>query len=193
MWIRPSRSRSVDADAAAAAVAAGVAEQLLDDAEDGVLQGRRQPRASHVVIELDLRPPLQAVLADEVLDGLDDPRFVQDRRPQPADQPPRLVDGPGQTAGRRNRSLATPGRVAGERLAEGLEPVERTGKLLGEAVVNLVGHQPPLALLQFEHLPQQPLLLLEGLGGQALPGDVVEEAEHAGAVLNVMGIAVTLA
>ena len=46
-----------DVDAAAAAVAAGVAERFLDDAEDGVLQGRGKPRASQVVLELDLRPP----------------------------------------------------------------------------------------------------------------------------------------
>ena len=106
----------------AAAVPAGVLQRLLDDAEDRAFQRRRQPLAGHVVVELDFRPAFLAVLADEVFDGLDDPRFVEHRRPQAADQPPGLVDGLADELGGGIEAFPCLVRVAGERFAKGLQP-----------------------------------------------------------------------
>ena len=62
--------------------------------------------------------------------------------------------------------------VACERFAEGLQPEQGAGKLLGEAVVNVVGDQLAFALVKIQQSPQQSLLLLDALGGQPFLGDV---------------------
>ena len=64
--------------------------------------------------------------------------------------------------------------LAGLRACVSRKPCNRNsaGKLLGKAVMNLVGRQSPLALVQFQQLPQQPLLLLDRLGGHAFLGHI---------------------
>ena len=156
----------------AVAVMAGVVQQFLNDAEDRVLQRQRKTFVNHVVLELDLRFTVGGVLVREVLNGLDNPQFVENRRTQAADQPPGFVDGAADQLRRRVESLPRLNGVVAKPLAKGLQPEQRAGELLREAVVDVVSDYLAFALVDIEQSPQQLLLFFDVLGGKPLLGNV---------------------
>ena len=172
------------ADPVAAAMPNGVGQRLLNDAEDRIFQRRRKTLAGRVLLEFDLRPAGPVLFVHQILNGLDDAELVEHRRTQAADQPTGLVDGAADQLHARVKSFPRLGRIARERLAKGLQAEDCAGKLLGEAVVNLVGDQLAFLLVNVEQSPQQLLLFLDALGGQPLPGHIGANGHDAlGAVL----------
>ena len=104
-------------------------------------------------------------LCGQRFDRLDDPQFVEGRRPQAADQAPGFVDGgPQQPQALAELLLDNVSEGAVTRgMLERLQVHHGPGEILGEPVVDFVRDKLPLAFLDLQQLPEHVPFVAEGL------------------------------
>ena len=108
------------------------------------------------------------------------PDFIDDRRAHFADQAPRLGVG---LANKLHGRLVGFLRLFRGVLPKGIVSLKlhaRSGKILGQPVVNLVGDDLPFVVAGLEHSPERLPLPLQGILGFPPFRRVAKEAYHAG-------------
>ena len=145
---------------------AGVGQPLLDDAVNDVFHDRGQTAERDPAAKIDLRSLVEGRIVDQMGDGGHDARFVEDRRPHAADEPPGLgVALAGAWPCRASKALAASFGFACLKMVVDLELHDRPGQLLGQSVVDVVGDQLPFVVAGLEHVLESSAFPLQGLLG----------------------------
>ena len=162
-----------------AGVKTGVVQRFLNDAKNRTFQGGCQTFEMNVVRKLHVADEL-ANFVDQILDAGHHSRFVEDRRPQAAEQPPGFAHRLAQKPHAVFELLTCPGRRRVGRLGRGFQVHQRAGHLLAEAVVDFIGEQLPFALVDIEQLPQQALLAAQCLLDAFALGNIADRRRQIG-------------